>query len=373
MALLQQDRLNEAAEQFRELKDLAPQEPAGYANLALVHLRRGELGEAERWAKEALGRAPEDPDLRLLLARIQEESGRRAEAREELERALAADPEHLKVLYALAEWEGERRDYLRRIVGIASGNLAARLQLVTSLLRAGEADSAAAQLEEFRSIAAELPEGAVEEFNRALARARAGDAQGARLPFSRFRELVVTTGPYQAALQQLEGPRREASGFLNLAFSYELTLQVPVEKDVLEALRFADGTTFAGLDVVAEGAGKSADGTPVGETWVAAGDVDGDGDADLFAWTGTDARGSGRGFLLRNDLGRFVDTSPDVLKRVGAVTGATWGDYDGDGRMDLYVVRDGPNHRFRNRGDGRLEDVTEAAGVADVGSGRAAL
>jgi hypothetical protein len=42
------------------------------------------------------------------------------------------------------------------------------------------------------------------------------------------------------------------------------------------------------------------------------------------------------------------------------------GDYDGDGWVDLYVVRGdiGPNLLFRNRGDGTFEEVGAAAGVA---------
>jgi hypothetical protein len=49
--------------------------------------------------------------------------------------------------------------------------------------------------------------------------------------------------------------------------------------------------------------------------------------------------------------------------------GVAAGDYDGDGWVDLYVVRGtiGPNLLFRNRGDGTFEEVGEAAGVALTG------
>ncbi len=51
---------------------------------------------------------------------------------------------------------------------------------------------------------------------------------------------------------------------------------------------------------------------------------------------------------------------------LGAIgTGVAIGDYDGDGRPDLFVVsKTGPNHLYRNLGGLRFEDVTEAAGVA---------
>lgn len=49
--------------------------------------------------------------------------------------------------------------------------------------------------------------------------------------------------------------------------------------------------------------------------------------------------------------------------------GVAAGDYDGDGWVDLYVVRGdiGPNLLFHNRGDGTFEEVGQQAGVAIIG------
>ena len=51
---------------------------------------------------------------------------------------------------------------------------------------------------------------------------------------------------------------------------------------------------------------------------------------------------------------------------LGAIgTGVAIGDYDGDGRPDIFVVsKTGPNHLYRNLGGFKFEDVTEKAGVA---------
>ena len=51
---------------------------------------------------------------------------------------------------------------------------------------------------------------------------------------------------------------------------------------------------------------------------------------------------------------------------LGAIgTGVAIGDYDGDGRPDIFVVaKTGTNHLFRNLGGFKFEDVTERAGVA---------
>lgn len=69
--------------------------------------------------------------------------------------------------------------------------------------------------------------------------------------------------------------------------------------------------------------------------------------------------------LFHNDgNGRFSD----VTARAGLDVelqgmAAAVGDFDNDGRLDIYITCVGPNHLFRNLGDGRFEDVTEQAGV----------
>ena len=56
--------------------------------------------------------------------------------------------------------------------------------------------------------------------------------------------------------------------------------------------------------------------------------------------------------------------------RRGLGQGVCAGDFDGDGRLDLYVTNFGPNFLFRGNGDGTFTDVAAAAGgqaAADMG------
>jgi hypothetical protein len=79
--------------------------------------------------------------------------------------------------------------------------------------------------------------------------------------------------------------------------------------------------------------------------------------------------------LLRNDGDlKFTDVTEEAGVREGGLTlGVTWGDYDSDGHMDLYVANDfGRNTLFRNRGDGTFEDVSKATGTADIAYGMSA-
>jgi enediyne biosynthesis protein E4 len=97
-------------------------------------------------------------------------------------------------------------------------------------------------------------------------------------------------------------------------------------------------------------------------------DYDGDGRTDVFLASGTtldpDPKVAPTGHLYRN-LGqlRFEDvTEKTGLRRTGWGQGVCVGDYDNDGRRDLFLASFGQSVLYRNLG-GRFEDVTAAAGL----------
>jgi enediyne biosynthesis protein E4 len=150
---------------------------------------------------------------------------------------------------------------------------------------------------------------------------------------------------------------------------------------------------------VTDKAGVGAGGFSTGAAW---GDYDRDGKVDLFVSRyvhfdmndlpvfGNDSRFCRfKGVLVQcgpwgmpgeSDLlfhNKGDGTFEEVSKRAGVDDanhyyglGATWGDFDNDGWPDLYVANDaGPNYLYRNKHDGRFEDVGLLSGVALSGDG----
>jgi hypothetical protein len=99
------------------------------------------------------------------------------------------------------------------------------------------------------------------------------------------------------------------------------------------------------------------------------GDYDNDGFLDLFVgnedW-GTGTTRHAVQLFHNNGNGTFTDRAAVLgFGVLGVVKGVTWGDFNNDRRIDLYVSRFGqPNLLFRNDG-ARFTDVTTIAGVAE--------
>lgn len=108
-------------------------------------------------------------------------------------------------------------------------------------------------------------------------------------------------------------------------------------------------------------------------------DYDGDGWIDIYFTNGAPLRGTvvdtpPRHALYRNN-GDWTFTDVTEAAGVGDLgygLGVTVGDYDNDGHPDLYLSNFGPNVLYRNNGDGTFSDVTLRAGVGrgdQVGAG----
>lgn len=123
-----------------------------------------------------------------------------------------------------------------------------------------------------------------------------------------------------------------------------------------------DGT----FSKLADGEIVNDGGVSYGSSW---GDYDNDGDLDLFVANFL-PQGEVQNGLYRNDgdQGFVKIRSGPIVTQKGSAFGGSWGDYDNDGDLDLYVAIWGePSHLFLNNGEGEFKIHSEGAAVQLAG------
>ncbi len=106
-------------------------------------------------------------------------------------------------------------------------------------------------------------------------------------------------------------------------------------------------------------------------------DADGDGWPDILLINGKDFTPRGRKTLpalyRNNRNGTFTDiTAGSGLDVEMHGMGVAIGDYDNDGRDDVYITALDGDHLFHNLGNGKFQDVTKAAGIQNASFGTSA-
>ena len=333
-------------------------------------------------------------EARLGLGEIYLRQERFAAARQQLEKASALAPHRLEARFQLARTclylgrQPEARQNLQGIVADFPGQTPPRIALGDLLMNQAPPDPQGA-LRQYEAIIQQEPDNLRAHTSAATARLRLGlfapaasalaplveaDPRNPNLTFL-FAVACHMMGDYERAITAyrqsvdalpVEVPQR-LGRLWNLRFVYLAAHgQYPGALPAAYQLRLAPvaGRAPVRFTDIAAAAGLARKDRGRGSAW---GDYDGDGDLDLFA--------VGLGVphaLYRNEHGRsFTDIARSAgLHDVRGGWSATCADYDNDGDLDLYVTRDAwegraPNSLYQNRGDGSFTEVSTAAGVDD--------
>ena len=383
LAYLEESKLEEAEAEFLKIIDLNEDEVMAYANLGVVYLRMGSFDKAEEWLHKAIRIQPQDPDVRLILAKVYEMSGAPEKAVEELEKIMEFSPGHVKSLFNLTElyasMQGEealarRMAYTRELAEKAPGNIVPRLNILEILIQEGELEEALEKLEEVQQVFPEFPKEAVEYYEQSLVALRKPDKEMASVSFMIFHNYMKVTTPYQAGMMDLKGPGGALVGSPVITFDQtQMGFQAADWQEILAAIKFNDITATAGLDFLLQGS-SSASGDGQGLTHLTACDYNGDGDVDLYAGRIDPVTGEYRHYLFKNEWGAFQDVSQESgIDHDGAESSVRFADYDNDGFLDIYVVKEGANRLYRNSEEEKFTDVSDQSGVGDAIAGAGSL
>lgn len=373
LAYLEEFKLDEAEKEFLKFIKMAPKEKLGYANLGLTYLRMGKYPEAKKQLFEAIKIDPKDPDIRLLLATVYQMNDEREKAISELRDALSFAPDHVKILYDLTELyaastdemsQQERKKYLLQLSEKAPGNLVPQLSLTEIYIKNGETDKAVEQLEKIHKQFPEFPKEAIDYFNKALSFLKKKDQNNALIQFTIFHNYLKVTSPYQAGIMDLKGPGGSLIGFPLITYDQQPSSPSGQDKSLLDVIKFTDATLSAGLIT----------GNDTGPVHVEAADYDSDDDIDLYAGSFDKASSTYKHYLFNNEMNRFRDVSGEAgLSHKGKESSVSFTDFDNDGFLDIYVLKDDGDVLYRNSGKGIFENVTSKALIGSKTGGNKSL
>src|SRR5690606_14152685 len=212
-----------AREGFERVTEVAPAEPAAWANLGLLSLRRNDFDASNRALNRARNLAPENAHIEVLLGHQAAARGDYAGAASHYERAFQLDSTNVKAAYALAQ-ELEREasaPALQRAFEIAldlSGrhpeNLALAIEAARLSIRTENAAALQETLDLLTQRSAHWPEDVRQQFASLQDAAGRGDLRSAATSLSFVRNLLLRLPAYRLDLAEIQTPIEQPGDFL---------------------------------------------------------------------------------------------------------------------------------------------------------------
>ncbi len=348
VALLEQFKHKEGADAFRRALQLDPKLPMARINLGIALFNVPDLPGAQREMQASIAIAPGAPQPHYIIGLIAKTQNRPEEAIAAFQRVLKIDPTDTGTNINLGQLYAQQRKYpeaiavLRTALASEPYNATALYNLGTALMRSGQRDEGQNVIKQFQQ----------------LRERGTGSTLGTNyLEQGRYAEAVVSTGA-EAELVDRAVPAVVFNDATAAILPGTSTAADPAgPRPSLFGRRFKSGelNDAARSDLAAALGGN-----------VTLFDFDLDGDLDLFWVSPVNQQ------LYRNDGGKFTNATAQSgalgEKPTGAGAGAVGvgvvaGDYDNDGKPDLFVIRYGSLSLYHNDG-GKFSDVTSVAGIA---------
>lgn len=405
LAALQVGHDIQADSKLAQFTQLAPIEPAGWANWGILALRQRNFETAGQRLERARDLAPENDHVYYLLGLLESSRGSSTEAIEALRQAVKFNPGNLIALYRLAE-EVERQGdengtaefqrLMQQMMAAQPDNVAILVELGRIAAKRGDAETLKSAVEKISVRSSAWPPEVKEQVVAVDAAADGGDMRGAATRTTFLRNVLMRVPEYRRSLAVIKPPPGEEA----IPFTHFLRLEAPVfetaEADT--ALTFkvepiAGGVTSkkdwigaislsgAGAPVVATATAREVSLTsganfpfPGGASNIPP-SPDGILPIDFSYDFKTDfvLAGAGGVRLMRQDnQSAFRDVTAQAKLPAAAVnnryTGAWAADIEADGDLDVVLGSQGKPVVLRNNGDDTFVEVNPFNGISGLRS-----
>ena len=346
VAQLDQFKFQEAADTFRRALKLDPDLSLAHLNLCIALFNvpdiTGALAEANIAAK-ALPKMPQPFYMQGMIARSQ---SRNDDAVGAFKKVLELDPDdvytsiNLGQLYLAARKFDDAAAAFRKAQDGEPYNITAAYGIATTLQRQGNREESAKMYAQFNTLR-------TAGYGTALGQKYGEEGRYAEgVPSTGLEPEVVDTATPNVTFTDVTSKMMPA-GYAGAGGSADARNLTP-----------ALGRKFPSGDLSESAKRELVNSLSGGAVLF---DFDLDGNLDLFVVTPTGQK------LFRNNCGKFVDiTAGSGLEDIPAgsigIT-AIAGDYDNDGKPDLFVLRYGKCSLYHNDGDGKFSDRTASAGI----------
>jgi tetratricopeptide (TPR) repeat protein len=403
LAALQVGHDVQADAKLQQFTQLAPSEPAGWANWGLLALRQRNYDTAAERLNKARDYASDNSDIFYLLGLLESSRGNTAEAISDLRKSVELDQKNLIATYKLAE-EVERQgdeksaqefqSLIQKILAVQPDNLAALVESTRIAAKRGDSETVKSSVAKIVARSSTWPEEVRTQVNAVDAAAKSGDLASAATRTSFLRNVLMRLPEYRRDLAVIKPPPGEEA----TPFTHFLKLEAPV---------FQVAAPDTGITFKPESLNPAADNAD----WVGAISLSGEGAPIITTANAREVRlrsgatlpfpggtsntppttqgilpvdfsydfktdlvlaGNGGVRLFRQDSPTaFTDVTsetklpPTILN--GKYTGAWNADIEADGDLDIILgSTQSTPFVLRNNGDGTFTDTRPFAGVSGL-------
>ncbi|HYV84260.1 MAG TPA: tetratricopeptide repeat protein, partial [Pyrinomonadaceae bacterium] len=235
LAALQVGHDVQADAKLQQFTQLAPSEPAGWANWGLLALRQRNYDIAAERLNKARDLAPDNSDVFYLLGLLESSRGNTTEAITDLRKSVDLDQNNLIATYKLAE-EVERQgdeksaqefqSLIQKILAAQPDNLAALVESTRIAAKRGDAETVKSSVAKILARSSAWPEEVRTQVNALDTAVKNNDLPGAARRTSFLRNVLVRVPEYRRDLALIKpSPGEEA-----VPFDHFLKIETPLFK-----------------------------------------------------------------------------------------------------------------------------------------------